>query len=138
MSADTKTKGSISELKFAAKFIEMGYNILFPYGENQRYDLVIEKNNVFKRIQIKTASVEKVFIRFSIRSRDRKTNSTISKNYNGEVDYFAVFSPELEKYYLIPIEIVENAKSKWNLTLRLEPLKRKTKNITKYSKDFEI
>jgi len=42
-----KTKGSIAEMKVVAHLLEEGWNVLFPVGENTRYDVVAEKNNQF-------------------------------------------------------------------------------------------
>jgi len=45
-----KTKGEIAELAVAARLLEEGYKVLFPVGENSRYDLVAEKEGKFIRI----------------------------------------------------------------------------------------
>ena len=47
--------GDITELKCQAYLIEQGWNVLVPIGNHQKYDLVIEKNNKFYRIQVKHA-----------------------------------------------------------------------------------
>ena len=39
--------------------MEIGYNVLTPYGDCERYDFVVDVNNKFYRIQVKTAKVEK-------------------------------------------------------------------------------
>lgn len=49
----TKKKGAIAETKMLAYLIERGFNVSIPWGEDIRYDLVSEKEGVFKRIQVK-------------------------------------------------------------------------------------
>ena len=50
---DTKTKGEIAETFVLANLIKEGFTVSLPYGENSRYDLVIETSKGFKRIQVK-------------------------------------------------------------------------------------
>ena len=52
----TKEIGDISEAKILAKLLNDGYIVLLPFGENKRYDLVVNHNNKFIKIQCKTAS----------------------------------------------------------------------------------
>jgi len=37
-----KTIGDCSQAYIMAKLLEIGYSVLTPFGDNQRYDLVIE------------------------------------------------------------------------------------------------
>ena len=45
--------GLITEYQCQLFLIEHGFNVLVPIGNYQKYDLVIEKDNKFYRIQIK-------------------------------------------------------------------------------------
>lgn len=51
----TKQIGDISEAMVAAVLLRSGRVILKPIGDNQRYDLVIDNNGKFLRVQCKTA-----------------------------------------------------------------------------------
>ena len=37
-----KAIGELSQAYIIARLIEIGYNVLVPYGDNLRYDLIIE------------------------------------------------------------------------------------------------
>lgn len=53
-SRSRKAVGEQSEAIITARFIEIGYHVLIPYGDNLRYDLIIEDaNGRFWRIQCK-------------------------------------------------------------------------------------
>ena len=39
-----KQKGNIGEAKVLAKFIELGYAVYLPFGDNEKADLVVEFN----------------------------------------------------------------------------------------------
>ena len=52
---NNKTKGERSEAIIIAKLLEVGYGVLTPFGDNRRYDLVIEDaDGKFWRVQCKT------------------------------------------------------------------------------------
>lgn len=128
---NTQSKGSITELKIAAKLIERGYTVCMPYGNNARYDLVIEKNGKFERIQCKTSHIEEKCIRFNTTSQHILTGERFT--YETEIEYFGVYSPELDKCYLVPSSLG----GKSSIGLRIEPAKFNKKSI-KWAKDFEL
>ena len=136
-----KEMGERSEAIIIGRLVYSGYTILKPYGENQRYDLVIEDaDKQFWRVQCKTAWS----------SRDQKTiifnscsnhyayvwqKSTMTrKHYRGDVDFFAVYSPDLDKVYLIPIYHVGTTQ----VTLRLVPTENKQEKNVHWAKDYEV
>ncbi len=111
-----KQLGERSQAHVIAKFLEVGYNVLVPYGDSSRYDLVIEDaEGRFWRVQVKTAWMENggasiQFATTSLRSRSTNGKVTYSRaGYVGQVDYFAVYSHELRKAYLIPAGHVGDA-----------------------------
>ena len=53
---ETQIKGLTTELKCMEKFIEYGFIVSIPYGNNSRYDLLLDGGNgKYIRIQCKTA-----------------------------------------------------------------------------------
>lgn len=55
-----KSTGEYSEVVIAERLLRAGYNVLTPYGDSLRYDLVIEDaDGRFWRMQCKTAWLEK-------------------------------------------------------------------------------
>ena len=76
---NTVQKGDISEAKILARFVELGYPVLLPWSNGERYDMVIEKDGEFLRIQVKTGRVENGCIHFNTSSVDWNTSSTQSK-----------------------------------------------------------
>ena len=52
----SKDVGNITEVSCMLEFMKLGYPVLTPYGDCQRYDFVVEINNKFYRIQSKTAN----------------------------------------------------------------------------------
>jgi hypothetical protein len=100
----TKEKGNLTELQCLTAFYELGYKVSIPYGENCRYDFILDVNNTLLKIQVKTSRFvsEECFV-FSTRSTRVNSKGNFSKNYTkDEIDYFATFYQG--KCYLIPVE----------------------------------
>ncbi|MBI5144170.1 MAG: hypothetical protein HZA30_03790 [Candidatus Omnitrophica bacterium] len=124
-----KTKGSIWEMIVASKLLKMGWNVLFPFGENNRYDLVAEKNSKFVKVQVKYVTPRKGVLDVNCRSSN---NWSIDKYTPRQVDFIAAYDSKNNGVYFIPSE-------KFNATrikLRVKPTKNKQELNIKYAKDF--
>ncbi|OGK56470.1 hypothetical protein A3J15_03125 [Candidatus Roizmanbacteria bacterium RIFCSPLOWO2_02_FULL_38_10] len=105
----THFKGLLGELEFTLHLIKCGYTILKPINNNSSYDLVIEKNNSFLRVQIKFCTPNNGRLRVELRRPKRKT-----KNYKDrEVDAMGVYDALNKKFYLIPITEINTKSEVW-------------------------
>ena len=134
-----KAVGERSEAIILARLIEVGYNILTPFGDNQRYDLLIEDvDEKFWRVQCKTGRSNGEYIEFapaSLYYHTRAGRTTHgSKDYHGQIDYFAVYCPETRGVYLIPVDHAGVSQ----MNLRLTPTANKQKKGVRWAKDYEI
>lgn len=131
---NSKQKGNITELETMLAFIKLGYNVLTPYGDCERYDYVVDVNGKFVRIQSKTSHSDDdgASFQFSGRSSNRQDGKIIHYQYsNNEIDYFATAFNN--KVYLIPVD-----ECKANKRLRLLPTKNgQTRGIT-WAKYYEL
>ena len=126
----TKTKGKIAEMMISAKLMELGWKVLLPFGENNRYDLVAEKEGKFIRIQVKYVTPTKGILDINCKSSN---NWSILRYTPNEIDFIAVFDSVNHNIYFISV-------SKLNLSsikLRLDPPKNNQRRKIKYAKDFE-
>lgn len=134
----TQKTGDISESAVVTRFLQCGYFVLTPYGQNHRYDLVIEDaDGKFWRVQVKTGWVneEQVLIRFNTASSYNRTVQYKGwRNYRGQCEYFAVYVEALNKVYFIPVDDVGTT----NATLRLRPSKNKQEKNVRWAKDYEL
>lgn len=106
--------GLITEYQCQLYLIEHGFNVLIPIGNYQKYDLVIEKNNNFYRIQIKHSTEKEnsflVRTRYDVRDNGRTVKETYKKEdcdyfmttFNGEFYIFPVFGTNETKFWLTP------------------------------------
>jgi len=122
---NTKSAGDITEAVVLAEFLRAGFPVCVPFGDNRRYDLVVEAGGRFLRVQCKTASLTsdrcggKGCIRFKARSGVHE-----SRPYWGQADLFAAYSPDTRQVYVLPVDEVPGT----DVWLRLTP----TRNNNQY------
>lgn len=102
---NTKSIGNVSEALCLAKFVSRGWIVLQPFGDNERYDLVIDRGNGFETIQVKTGrATDNGCFTFNSYSTVGRVGNGVATSYRGEVDYFAVVFNE--NVYLISVDEV--------------------------------
>ncbi len=85
---------------------ELGFGVLVPFGENTRYDLVIDNGLELRKVQCKTGRLRGGAVLWNVCSNygHHANPRAVRRDYRGEVDYFGVYCPETSGVYLIPIE----------------------------------
>lgn len=95
-------KGDLTEAILIAELKRRSIPVSVPFGENERYDLVVETPQAeVLRVQVKTGWLEDDTIEFHAKSQHTNSTGNVYKNYEGEVDYFLVHCHELDTSYLI-------------------------------------
>jgi hypothetical protein len=125
--------GERAQGAIVAAVMKYGYTILIPFGEGRRYDIVIEKDSQFLRIQCKAGRYEKGVIRFNTCSVNW-FNKTRKRYTSEEIDNFAVYCEHTGKVYIIPVEEVTSTEG----SLRVEPTANNQSKGVRWAKDYEI
>lgn len=100
---DTTGQGDETELAVALALTRAGRKLLRPLSSAARYDLLIDnEDGSYTRVQCKTGRLRNGCIRFNAFSISG--HNTTTKRYQGEVDAFGVYCPQIEETYLVPIE----------------------------------
>lgn len=104
--------GITTELEVAMKLIELGYIVSVPYGNNSRYDLLVDTDNNIYRIQVKHAKQNSngsytIKTANSVSTTTKRTVKHYSKN---DVDFIITIIEN--QLVVIPVEIVVNSESK--------------------------
>ncbi len=134
---DTNAIGDISEATIIARFLQLGYIVLTPYGGNQRYDLIVEDGEgTFWRVQCKTARIRYNgnVVTFATANHNYALKNKRWRHYRGECDYFAVYCEKLNKVYLIKVDQVGISSA----ILRLLPPKNNSDKDVLWAKDYEL
>jgi len=128
-----KERGQLSEAAVLQAFVRRGVPVLQPFGDNERYDFVVEVGEVFHRIQVKTGRIENGRIQFETRSSGTLTRAIEKEGYDGQIDAFAVYSPPLDETYVVPISDAPSA----SMALRIDEPEKRSPNIN-WAEEFGI
>ena len=109
--------GLRSETAVLATLVRLGYDVLVPHGTNHRYDLVVDTDDGFIRIQCKTGVHRDGVVIFRSQSVRSNTRGALVRTYVGEIDFFAVHSPVSGQVFMVPCDET----TRRHTTLRFDP-----------------
>lgn len=110
---ESQIKGLTTELKCMEKFIEYGFIVSVPYGNNSRYDLLVDLGNgKYVRIQCKTASLNEngSYTIYTANSVATTAQRTIKHYDNEQIDFIASIIED--RMVIVPVDLIANCKSK--------------------------
>jgi len=134
-----KAIGDTTQAHVLARLVEQGMSALVPWGENQRYDLATEDDGAFLRIQCKTGRLRRGVIRFNTCSTTyhhpgNRGTEYYQHDYRGDADVFAVYCPDTNGVYLVPVDEVGTREG----SLRVEPTRNNQSCGIRWAREFEL
>lgn len=102
MKRNTKSLGVRSEAIVLAELIRAGYKVSIAFGEDQRYDLILDDAGALSRVQVKTGRLRDGAILFNCYSVHADRNERL-RTYRGAIEFFGVYCPGIDGVYLIPV-----------------------------------
>ena len=132
---EKQIKGITTELSCMQKFIELGYIVSVPYGNNSRYDLLVDNGKTIWKVQCKTAKLNENGS-YTIQTCNKVSTTTQrkTKHYTKEeIDF--IISIINNQLVVIPVEFVENSTSR---VFRVELPKYGTKSNCNLIQDFTV
>lgn len=129
----TKNKGDLGVLKAQVDLHQKGYLILNPLTEHAPFDLVVYKDNNFKRVQVKYRELNaKGILEVRFRSSYCNTKGTvISIVDKNEIDIYCVYCPETDECYYFDPKLFDKS-----LSLRVDSPKNNQVHNVKFAKDY--
>jgi hypothetical protein len=132
---DTKRIGDLSEAAVIAAFTKLGFHVSVPFGENHRYDLVVDDGEKLSRVQVKTGRVRNGVIMFNCCStHGHRRTAMKTRPYTGQIELLAMYCPDNEKVYVIPEP--ELCRSK--IQLRLAPPRNNMVKTIRWASRYEL
>ncbi|HET6636810.1 MAG TPA: group I intron-associated PD-(D/E)XK endonuclease [Streptomyces sp.] len=129
-----KARGELTEAVVLARLIEYGYSVSMPFGDNRRYDMVVDDGRQLHRVQVKTA-------------RDGRNAGTIEFNtssihplsgkttlYHGQIEAFIAYHPGLCAFYWVPVDVPQGTR----LVLRIAPAKNNQVYRTRAAEPYRL
>lgn len=110
-----KEKGNSGLGIAIAYFASHGYIVSIPLNDTQDYDLVIDKNNILQRVQVKSTSCKTKYgtYQVALKSCGGTKGKTYKTLINTNIDILFIVTEQMDSF-IIPIEIINN-KSTLNL-----------------------
>lgn len=115
------------------RLYELGCDISIPFGNSQKYDLIMDWNNCLYKVQVKHSSSHDngAYFSFMTRWQSHNTSGYKKNSYTKEdIDFFATFFNG--NVYLVPIEQCSGAEK----NLRIVPPKNGQIKGINFAKDY--
>jgi hypothetical protein len=126
--------GLRTEAAILGELVRRGYQVLLPFGTNQRYDLVLDMNGEFVRAQCKTGRLRKGVVIYPTKSVRVNMKQVLIRNYLGEVELFLIYCPETEGIYAVPVDEAPEGYG----SLRVEPTRNGQAEKVRWARDYEL
>jgi hypothetical protein len=132
-----KVVGDRSTLAIMLALQSAGYALLIPFGENARYDLVIDNGANLARVQCKTGRLRDGAVRFATCSSyaHHPNPRMVRRDYLDQVDFFAVYCPDTGGVYLIP---ADDLRIRRQGALRVTPARNNQSRGVRLAAKYEI
>lgn len=133
---NTKQRGNVTEVECMLAFLKMGYNVLTPYGDCERYDFVVDISGRLYKIQVKSANLNHIkdgYIQFKTANKTTRNGTFVRHRYDEtQIDYF--MTSYNNQCYLVPVSECCSTEKR----LRFYPPKNgQTKDIT-FATEYEL
>lgn len=129
---DTSQKGLISQTAVLNRLVQLGFEVLLAWADHLGYDLAyfvteehenysffVHQESYLLRVQVKTAwlSRDGTCLEFNTSPVSvRKRGNNKKSDYRGKAEYFAIYSPDTEKVYMLAVDEA----TKYNMSLRFK------------------
>ena len=127
----TNLKSNIAELSVAAECAKKNWVVLFPFGENTPYDILVDTGNTFLRVQIKYVTTKDDVLNVPLKS-------TTGVTYKDTVDIIAVYCPDNNKVYWVDLNKEKINDINSYIRLRHTTPKNNQSKGVRLSEDYEL
>jgi hypothetical protein len=103
-----KYRGEVAESVFLTKAISMGFAVMKPWGDSERYDFVLDAGGELWRVQVKSAYRATKDGGYTIHAHGNESKHPYTKD---EVDVVVAYIVPEDAWYVIPIEAFKEIKS---------------------------
>ena len=123
--------GNEAEGVVLSSYIKAGLRVCTPFGTGGPYDLAVDTGARIVKVQVKTATYENGCVRCKTRRRNAGYHRTMRRYEQSEVDYFAIYCPQLDELYGMSF-----ADAGINASLRIEPAGNMQEKFIRWAKNY--
>ena len=130
----TKNKGDLGVLKAQADLCAKGFLVCIPLSEHAPFDLVIFKDDVFKRVQVKARTLKqgKLTVRFEHSYSDKRGVHTRKVDMNS-IDLYCIYCLDNDTCYYFS---VNDFKKRSTINLRVNAPKNNQGQHVRWAHDY--
>ena len=103
----TKPRGELAELAFMRKAASLGFAVAKPWGESDRYDVIVRSGRLLWRVQVKSVAATNPYrqhYRIGVVDRWRFPYTA------DQIDFLAAYVFPEDTWYIFPVAVTENHK----------------------------
>jgi PD-(D/E)XK endonuclease len=98
-----KSVGELAELAFMRKAASMGFAVAKPWGDNDRYDVIVRFKKIFWRVQVKSVIASKpTHSSFRVKT----VGGSHSRYSADEIDFLVAYIFAKDAWYIFPTDII--------------------------------
>jgi|SRR5579859_7725531 len=97
---NAKTMGELAELRFMAKAVELGYQVLRPWGDNSPFDLVLICTSRPVRVQVKCTAKLQTCGAYRVHASHGLSKRPYSIH---QIDFLAACVLPVDAWYIVPV-----------------------------------
>jgi hypothetical protein len=118
-----KQQGDTTELRFMLLNHELGYTVSKPFGDNAKYDLIVDTGKELQRVQVKSTRRKEKSSGMDCYNCLVCSGADSKQQYSKEdIDYIAIYVIPEDAWYKIPISEVKGK------TVKLYPHRQSQRN----------
>ena len=118
-----KDQGDNAELRFMLLNHSLGYIVSKPFGDNAKYDLIVDTRENLERIQVKSTKRKETSSGMNCYNCVVCSGSDAKQQYSEKnIDYVAIYVIPEDTWYKIPIKEIKGK------TVKLYPHRESAKN----------
>lgn len=120
-SSNTKQVGDETEARVLTELVSNGFSVSVPFGDNDKYDLIVDDDGQLYRIQCKTAWQTKTgTIRFNTHSQTTRDGEYHERTYHDSVDALIVRYPRTDQLYWVDVDETPAQKMELRFTAEID------------------
>ena len=109
MQLEVKYRGELAELAFMRKAANLGFRVAKPWGESDRYDVVVRVGRTFWRVQVKSVLGTAVSRRhYRITTTGGNSDRGRTPYSRDEIDFLVAYIFPEDIWYVFPAHVIEN------------------------------
>jgi hypothetical protein len=129
-------KGAAAEAAITSAVIQLGLTVLRPLCEGRRYDLIVDLEPTLLRVQCKLVRRRGGVLMVRLETSRHTPRGYVFTSYSAtEIDAVVVYSPELNRSFLLPIDEVAGKRA---VHLRLEPARNRQAKGIKWAEHHSL